>query len=182
MRFFFTRSSLRENFFIFNFTWPGMDSDCTPAISSPASRCSRKSAPRRPRSSFRYRTVSTFACRHRKWPCTVTNRKIPTSIPVPGRAPSSALCTRNGARNSDNVLLKSTEMIILLRTRLDEKWMELDRKGLTNKINMWLKWLLTSNTYVDCNVLFDGTRNSDLFSVPIALVQSWSSSNFVFSC
>lgn len=98
----------------FNFTWPGMDSDCTPAILSPAFRCSRKSAPRRPRSSFRYRTVSTFACRHRKWPCTVTNRKIPTSIPVPGRAPSSALCTRNGARNSDNVLLKSTEMTILL--------------------------------------------------------------------
>lgn len=115
--FFFSPGVLSRSF---NFTWPDMDSDCTPAILSPASRCSRKSAPRRPHSFFRCRTVSTFACRHHKWQCTMTNRKIPMNIPVPGRALSLALCTRNAARNSDNVLLKSTEMAILLRTRKSE--------------------------------------------------------------
>lgn len=118
-------------------TWQGRDSDCIPAKSIPASRYHRKTGPRQFRSSFRCRPLSRFAYRHRKWPCTVTSRKITKSTPVLDRVLSLVQCTRTAARNYDSALWKSTEAMARYIIENKKKAARIDK--LINLIGVTLK-------------------------------------------
>jgi len=107
-----SRSLLLQSFYRIPswLTSQGMDSNCIHATSALAFLYRRRTGPRRCRFFFRDRPHVKFECRHRKWLCRGSNRRIPMNILGRDQALFSVRYIHNVIRNCDIDLCKLTEI------------------------------------------------------------------------